>query len=291
MKALAVLAMALLAAGCIDVRDERPPAAAECQAELTPADVPASAGAEGGHGPRLIRVSALVGAGQPVLAYWLGEANGTVEFVALRTSEGAPALSVHARAGVPVGVLAGRDAKDGGIEGWRRAATVPAGDGPADIVLDDRLRGEVSGDWDAALATGLPDAMWQPQSLPDLAANLGRVESVAFTLRWTNGAQGGADFGIGLASGGDGSFRYTNAEYQADVGEQQERREVSGDELVGLGWGSGTPAQAGPSVSTGGFTASSIPYTLAWEATLLPVGPEAGQVCGELGPVREVNAT
>lgn len=285
MRGLALLAAVLLMAGCLAQRDDDASGEAECEALLTPDDVPASAGLEGGRGPRLVRVEALVGAGEPVLAYWPGD-NGTVEFVALRTGDGAQALTVHARAGVPIGLLAGREGA-----GWRHALAIPAGDGEAAVQVSDTLTGEVNGVWDAALATGVPDAVWQPQPLPDLQANLGRVTAVQFTLAWTNGAGGGADFGIALASGADGSFQYTNRAYQAQAGDQSESRDVPVEELLGHGWGNGTPAQAGPSVSTGAFATTGIPYTLSWVADLRPADGSAGHVCDALGPVREADVT
>lgn len=284
---LAPFLVALLLAGCLEQRsDDDPAGAAGCSAFLAPEDVGVNAPSEGGPGPRLLGLT-LGGGGQSFTAWWPGEANGTVDVVRLRSPAGSPQVRLHAPADRDVHLLAASDAD----RDWAVALTVQRGSGALDLALTDPVAGSVAGTWGtpAAIGFGPQGPTWQPQALVGLGDGV-RLVSLDLELAWDNGPAGGADFGIAVASG-PSSFQYQNGAYQATPGPQNEARHLGADDLAGFGWGNGTAALAGPSMSTGGFATTGIAYTLAWSADLADPDGTEGDVCARLGPVRIVDAT
>lgn len=288
MKRLGV-ALVLLLAGCLDP-DAAP--AAQCTAHLTASDVPDDALQEGGRGPRLLTIELPV-AHAALIAWWAGQENGTVEFVALRTLDASDGtLKVHAPADRDVGLLAKDVPAANAGNQWAYALDLPAAPDPVTIDLTDQLRGTIAGTWSmpVSFGAGPQGPAWQPAPIDVLAANAARIEALSLGLSWDNGPGGGADFGIAVATG-DQAFHYENRAYQASPGPQQETLTLTGEQLAGYGWGNGTPAKVGPSVSTGAFATTGLAYTLEWSATLKPGDGSQGDVCGVLGPVREVDVS
>lgn len=166
------------------------------------------------------------------------------------------------------------------------AGCIDVSDGDGDSLLGDDEPcipilepdvGSTQSQWTKPATLGAQERDWQPTPFywAD-AEHLARLDSVEVTLEWTNNPQGAADFGIAL--GRDGAFRYWNQAYQAGLGTQRETLTLSRGELAENGWTSGDHLDAGPSVSTGAYSATSpITYTLSWMAQFQP--PPEGQAC------------
>jgi hypothetical protein len=137
--------------------------------------------------------------------------------------------------------------------------------------------GSMKAQWTKQVSIGPSSREWNPAPLywAD-AEHLARIEALTVRLAWTNNPQGSADFGIAL--GRDGAFHYWNQQYQASLGPQGETLVLDRATLEAQGWTTGDHLDAGPSVSTGAYTATSpITYELSWEATFQP--PPADRAC------------
>jgi hypothetical protein len=155
--------------------------------------------------------------------------------------------------------------------------------GPCIPVLEPDV-GSMQAQWTKPASVGAQERDWQPTPFywAD-AEHLARLDSIEVALDWANNPQGAADFGIAL--GRDGAFHYWNQAYQAGFGTQHETLTLDRGVLAENGWTSGDHLDAGPSVSTGAYSATSpISYTLSWVAQFQP--PPEGQACapGETPP-------
>lgn len=286
---LATALAAVLASGCLaEIQDDARRDTAACDLIGDPRQTPASAPAQGGPGARRITVTlpddgSAAGDRVAVVAWWRAT-SGEVEVVRLRTA-GSPTVTFAVPADIPVALLTGRSV-------WTNEGHVGPGSSDATVLLTSGLdTGSLEGDWGALVAEGVSGASWQPNDLPWAeGGRLGRLERAELTLTWTNGPQGGADFGIAVGPNGESGFHYTNREYQTSVGGHTESRVLEAADLAQLGWDDATRPQAGPSVSTGGFAVSPIPYTLAWKATFA-VDPALADRCLDLGSAVAVDAT
>jgi hypothetical protein len=207
---------------------------------------------------------------------WWQPNRDEVRVLRLMSSE-AGQVVLHVPAEEAIELAAGR------VE-WTHEAHLDAGAAPAALTLAPAsLMGTIEGEWGSPLAEGVSGPVWQPNDLPWAdAGHLDRLERLDLTLTWTNGPQGGADFGIAVGPNGGSGFHYTNSEYQASVGEQSERRTLEAADFDQLGWENTTQPQTGPSISTGGFAVTAIPYSLAWEATFA-ADPGLADFCLGLG--------
>jgi hypothetical protein len=228
-----------------------------------------------------------------LVAWWRGDANGTVETVSLRSTDGALVLALRTPADRDVHLLSGLATGGDGPSHWKVATTVAAGSDAVVLTLSDPLEGVIHGTWSEPVNAGVSPqgqtAKWQPHALVGLGAG-SAIDSLDLHLGWRNAAGGGADFGIAVASG-PSTFNYNNAAYQATPGEQTESRVVDGSDLQEFGWRNETSALAGPSISTGGFATTGIAYTLTWSADLRDTDGTEGDVCAVLGPVQDVDVT
>lgn len=160
----------------------------------------------------------------------------------------------------------------------RRApdGTAPQAGEPCIAVLEPDV-GSMQAQWTKQVALGPAGLEWNPAPLywAD-AEHLARIDALTVRLAWTNSPQGSADFGIAL--GRDGAFHYWNQQYQTSLGPQGETLVLDRAALEAQGWTTGDHLDAGPSVSTGAYSATSpITYKLSWEATFQP--PPEGRAC------------
>ncbi|MHB1261976.1 MAG: hypothetical protein ACYC2H_09710 [Thermoplasmatota archaeon] len=292
--AVLACAAALSFAGCLAQLQDTDPSAdgvggnPPCDLLGNPGQIPTDAPSEAGPGQRPVDVTVLGGDGQPaahmaVVAYWQ-QTRESVHAVRL-VSDAAGKATLRVPAGEDLELMAGR------IE-WTHEAHLDAGDRPASLILTPAsVLGLVEANWTTPLAQGVSGAAWQPTDLPWAdAGHMDRLERLRLVLAWTNGPQGGADFGIAVGPNGESGFHYTNSEYQATVGEQSEERILEPGDFADLGWGNTTRPQAGPSISTGGFAVDPIAYTLAWEATF-EADPGLRDRCENVGDVDAVDVT
>jgi hypothetical protein len=289
MKAVGIataLAVALLSGCLAEMQEDARRATSACDLLGDPGQTPRAAPAEGGPGPRRLAVTLPedgAGSGVAVVAWWQAGPDA-VQVVRLRTSESRMATFL-VPADAPIGLLAG------GSE-WTSEGRVAAGAAPATLLLGSGLEvGSIEGAWGMPAAQGLSGASWQPEDLPfGDGDRMERLERLDLLLSWTNGPQGGADFGIAVGPNGGSGFHYTNREYQTSLGPQTESRVLEAADLGQLGWDASTRPQAGPSVSTGGFAVAPIAYTLDWTATFA-ADPELADRCLDLGDADAADVT
>ncbi len=288
------VSLALAFAGCLSqLRGEDTPAdgdggSSACDLLGNPGQIPTDAPSEAGPGPREVDVTVLGGDSQPaanvaVVAYWQ-HTRESVHAVRLVSGESGKAI-LRVPADEAIELVAGR------VE-WTHEAHLDAGERPASLILTPAsVLGLVEANWTAPVAQGVNGAVWQPADLPWAdAGHMDRLERLDLTLLWTNGPEGGADFGIAVGPNGASGFHYTNSEYQATVGAQSETRILEAGDFADLGWGNTTRPQAGPSISTGGFALSPIAYTLVWEATF-ETDPDLRDRCQVLGDADAIDVT
>jgi hypothetical protein len=286
--ALAFLLTVLLSGCLAELQGTEEHGTPACDLVWHPGQVPLDAPPEGGSGERQVQVTVLGGDGQPaanmaVAAWWQATRE---ELHVLRVATG-PDGQVVLR--VPPGESV--DLVAGHVE-WTHEAHLDAGNEPATLILTPAsLIGVVDGNWTEPITPGVGGAVWQPSDLPWAdSGHMARLERLRVDLLWTNGPDGGADFGIAVGPSSGSGFHYVNREYQATAGVHTEERTLEGEDFAALGWDGDTLPQAGPSVSTGGFTLTAIPYTLTWEATFL-ADPDLADRCLSLGDADAVDVT
>lgn len=283
------LALAMPLSGCLaELEGAERRGTPACDLVGHPGQVPLDAPAEGGSGERQIQVTVLGGDGQPaanvaVAAWWQATRE---ELQVLRVATGqAGQVVLRVPPDEAVDLVAGH------VE-WTHEAHLEAGEAPATVVLTPAsLIGVVHGNWTEPVAQGVGGAVWQPNDLPWAdAGHMARLQRLHLELLWTNGPQGGADFGIAVGPNAGSGFHYVNGEYQATVGVHLEERTLEGEDFAAFGWDGGTRPQAGPSISTGGFALTPIPYALTWEATF-EADPDLPDRCLSLGDIDAVDVT
>jgi hypothetical protein len=284
----ALFAVVILAGGCLapDDQETSAPGVQPCSLLSGPRDVLGNAPSSAGPGPREIRIAKVPD--PDAIALWWQEGDHLV-VLHLRSAEltSGGELSINpSRALVPndvaVRIVAGHDE-------WTQDGFVAAGTDVELVDLDEpEVHGVIAGTWDEAATFGPAGEAWRPSPM-DWADEdtMARLRSLRLELAWDNGAGGGADFGIAVGPSTTGGFHYVNGEYQATPGGQRETRDLGPSDFAQLGWSDTTRPQVGPSVSTGAFAATGIPYELTWSATFSP-DPDLPQVCETLGDIEAV---
>lgn len=288
---IAAVAVALFIplSGCLVPDDDGPLSAPACNLLGGPDDVPANAPDTAGPGPRTIRI-VNVPFGDAIAAWWVDGEELAVVHLRSRESGGSGPVSIEpAVALVPAHVAVRIVA---GAHEWTRDGFVTAGTDEALVDLaQPGLSGTASGTWTEAASFGPAGASWRPTMLHWADdETMARLATLHLELTWSNGPGGGADFGIAVGPDADGGFSYTNGEYQASPGAQRETRELGPADFAQLGWTNRTRPQAGPSISTGAFATTGIPYELSWQATFAP-DPDLARVCTTLGDAQAFDAT
>lgn len=271
-----VLALVVLLAGCLSSRDGDPAASDgdACSILWHPGQVHAES-AHAGNGSRRIDVHGL-GPHEPLASWWFTAPDAIAVLHARRGDTGPVQLDVPPN--VAVSIVAGSH------DDWDKEAHVPAaGEDVTLTMAGTSMTATLTGTWSAMASIGGPaGAAWQPHSFTGV--EVGRLQELRLRLTWSNGVDGGADFGIAVGPTPDAEFHYTNTQYQATPGPQSELRIVPFDELQAFGWTNKTLIQVGPSISTGGFSRG-LPYALDVTAEFLP-DPDLARTCMQLGDVQ-----
>ena len=276
-----VLALAL--AGCLvpDEDDDGPMSAPACSLFGGPDDVAADAADTAGPGPRTVRI-ANVPFGNAIAVWWAEGDALAVLHLRSREASGGGGVSIEPSmamvpANVAVRIVAGEDR-------WTQDGFVAAGTEEALVDLAQaEIHGSSPGTWTEAASFGPAGASWRPTPLHWAdGETMARLATLHLELTWSNGPGGGADFGIAVGPDTNGGFSYTNSAYQTTLGEQRETRDLGVADFAQLGWTNATRPQAGPSISTGAFASTGIPYELSWAATFFP-DPDLARVCTTLG--------
>lgn len=276
MKGIA-LALTVLLAGCLSARDQDPDTGAgqACSILWHPGQVKAVA-AQAGNGSRRLEVDGL-DAHEPLAAWWFTAPDKISVLHARRGDTGVVQLNVAPN--VAVSLRAGSHGE------WDKEARVPAAGGDVALTLSgSSLTATLGGTWSDLVSVGGPaGTVWQPHAFDFTGIGIERLQELTLRLTWSNGVEGGADFGIAVGPTPDAEFHYTNSQYQATPGPQSEVRSVRLDELQGFGWTNETLVQMGPSISTGAISRS-LPYVLEVTAEFLP-DPDLPRTCMDLGNV------
>lgn len=276
MKGVAVLLIVLLA-GCLSTRDGDPgtSSGAACSLLWHPGQVQAQT-AQAGNGSRPIIIEGLA-PHEPLAAWWFTAPDAIAVLHARRGDTGAVQLNVPPQ--VAVSIVAGSH------DDWDKQAHVPAASDEVLLTLSGtRVMASITGTWSAAVSLGGPaGSTWQPHAVAFAGLGVDRLQELTLDLTWSNGIDGGADFGIAVGPTPGAQFHYTNSQYQATPGPQRETRVLQVDELEGFAWTNETVIQVGPSISTGGFSRN-LPYTLDVTAEFLP-DPDLPRTCMMLGDV------
>lgn len=120
---------------------------------------------------------------------------------------------------------------------------------------------------DPVLHAGLLSTIWQPHELELGAGWVQRLDRIQAQLAWDNTPTSAGDLGIGI---GDTSFQYRNSEFQTSYGSFSETWAPAADELRSVL--TGETIRIGPSISTGHYAATGIPYDVAWSVQLAREG-------------------
>lgn len=272
------LVLVLLVAGCLSARDDAVPAGtgAACSILWHPGQVHAEA-AQAGNGSRRIDVHGLA-PHEPLAAWWFTAPEAISVLHARRGDTGAVQLNVPPN--VAVAIVAGSHGD------WDKEAHVPAaGEDLALTLAGSSVVTTLAGTWsDLATLGGPAGTAWQPHAVAFTGIGVERLQELELSLTWSNGVDGGADFGVAVGPTPDADFHYTNSQYQVAPGPHHEGRSISFEELQGFGWTNETLIQVGPSISTGALSRS-LPYTLDVTAKFLP-NPDLPRTCMKLGDVR-----
>ncbi|HUR25523.1 MAG TPA: hypothetical protein VM327_05865 [Candidatus Thermoplasmatota archaeon] len=280
--ALATLTFVSATSGCLEGLQGGGPRG--CDADLFIGDVRGDAPQVGGPGPRAITVEVADAVGTPqagaaVAAWWDDGGAGKLDAVLLRTgADGSATANVPAGAGVHL--IAGDSGDDG--DSWSHDGFVQAGQESLTVgLIGTTQTGSLDGLWSMPVAIGAQERVWDPHDLPWADADhLEGLWSLILVLEWENQPQGSADFGLAL--GHDDLDRYWNPEYQVSLGPEREILLLSLTDLEEFGLTQGDSLRAGPSISTGAYVVTPIPYTMSWQAEFNTVG-DPGLLCDRYG--------